>query len=472
MNFVRKAVSFMTWKVLSVPIFFKIMGIGALVALLFGSVMLVQTRRTLAESLTRMLEQNAIFTGRTIAANLEEHMVPDDTSGLDERLSRLLESYPELRYIVVRDREGKTVGHSFADTIPSELQPLEHHLTIDAVRIIQTKTETIVETRAPILEGKAGSVQLGVSHRVVADELDALTAILRALLLSASVGGALALGLTRILTRPVHDLVEAADGIRAGHLESRAEIYSGDEIGELAVAFNHMAETLESYRREVQEKDELRISLIEKIIQTQENERKTLSRELHDQFGQSLLALHLRVESNVDQGRLDPDLGGEIQQKISELVDDIHRLVQGIRPPVLDDYGLDVALRGMVSEALNAEGLSIDYHYSGPEGQGRLPGRVEVTLYRIAQEALTNVLRHAHASRASVIVLQKTEDVMLLVEDDGSGFDAGNFKNNEHGRLGILGMKERASLLGGSCTVESDTDRGTTIRVRIPLVKA
>ncbi len=274
------------------------------------------------------------------------------------------------------------------------------------------------------------------------------------------------------MTRPVDKLVEAADGIRAGRFESRAVIYSDDEIGQLAVAFNHMAETLESYRRVVQEKDETRISLIEKIIQTQENERKTLSRELHDQFGQSLLALHLRVESNVDQARLDPDLGGEIQRNISELIDDIHRLVQGMRPPVLDDFGLDVALRGMVSEALSSEGLSIDYHYSGPEGQGRLPGRVEVTLYRIAQEALTNVLRHSHASRASVIVLQKTEEVMLMVEDDGCGFDAGNFKDKEPGRLGILGMKERASLLGGSCTVQSETDRGTTIRVRIPLVKA
>ncbi len=321
MNLVRKAVNFMTWKVLSVPIFFKIMGIGALVALLFGGVMLIQTRRTLTESLTRMLEQNAIFTGRAIAANLEEPMVVGDTSRLDQRLSRLLASYPELRYIVVRDREGKAVGHTFADTIPSDLQPVKHHPTIDVVRRIRIEAAHVIDAQVPILEGEAGSVQLGVSHRVVSDELDALTAIVQALLLCASVGGALALGLTLILTRPVHNLVEAADGIRAGRFESRAVIYSDDEIGQLAVAFNHMAETLESYRREVQEKDETRISLIEKIIQTQENERKTLSRELHDQFGQSLLALHLRVESNVEQARLDPDLGGEIQRNISELIE-------------------------------------------------------------------------------------------------------------------------------------------------------
>ncbi len=208
--------------------------------------------------------------------------------------------------------------------------------------------------------------------------------------------------------------------------------------------------------------------MIQKIIQTQENERKVLSRELHDQFGQSLLALHLKVESHIEDGRLDPELGAEIRSRISELIEDIHRLVQGMRAPVLDDYGLDVALRSLVAETSHSD-ITIDYHYGGSEESQRLPGPVEVTLYRIAQEALTNVLRHSGASRASLIVLQTSEEVMLLVEDDGCGFDADNPAAGERPRLGIVGMKERAALLGGSCTVQSEMGIGTTVRVRIPL---
>ena len=468
MKRVLKALNFVRWRILSVSIFFKILGIGALVAILFGGVTLVQTRKILEQSLSRILEQNARFTGRLMATSLEPFLADGDATGIEQRLSRWIASCPELLYITVRDPQDETIGQVRAHGAPNELPFETPHPASETPRVTHTKTAYVLDARVPIRQGEAGSVELGLSLPLVSDEMDALSAILRALVLCAGVGGALALVLTRLLTRPVHELVGAADGIRAGRFESRAAIYSDDEIGGLAASFNQMAENLESYRRTVQEKEKTRVALIQKIIQTQEDERKMLSRELHDHFGQSLLALHLNVESQVDDGRLDPELGAEVQRRISELIEDIHRLVQGMRAPVLDDYGLDVALRGLVAEASPSD-LTIDYHYSGSEGARRLLGPVEVTLYRIAQEALTNILRHSRASHASLIVLQKSEEVMLLVEDDGCGFDTGNPTAGERARLGIVGMKERASLLGGSCAVQSETGIGTTIRVRIPL---
>ena len=149
-----------------------------------------------------------------------------------------------------------------------------------------------MDIRVPIAGGYVGSVQMGVLDTIVSRELDSLrNKVLWALFLCATIGIAYALMLTGILTRPIHHLVQAANRIREGHFATRATVFSNDEIGRLAVAFNQMAEALMQYRQEVQAKEKARLSLIERIVQIQEDERKSISRELHDHFGQSLLAL-------------------------------------------------------------------------------------------------------------------------------------------------------------------------------------
>jgi signal transduction histidine kinase len=140
-----------------------------------------------------------------------------------------------------------------------------------------------------------------------------------------------------------------------------------------------------------------------------------------------------------------------------------------MRPSILDDYGLDSALARHVEEISKHFRLAIDYQYSRSPGLGRLPREIEVTLYRVAQEALTNIVRHARAEQVSAVVLQQKDEVTLLIEDDGCGFDLES-KAEAHGAsLGLTGMRERVALLGGTCAVESLAEQGTTIRVRIPL---
>ncbi|MGD0089170.1 MAG: ATP-binding protein, partial [Planctomycetota bacterium] len=136
-------------------------------------------------------------------------------------------------------------------------------------------------------------------------------------------------------------------------------------------------------------------------------------------------------------------------------------------PAILDDYGLDSALSRYVADMAATSGVAIDYQYSSPPGFGRLPSRIEVALYRIVQEAVTNIVSHAHAPRASVVVLLQHTGVTLVVEDNGQGFDAALAPRSRC--LGLTGMKERASLLGGDCTIETKPGAGTTLRVTIPL---
>jgi signal transduction histidine kinase len=302
--------------------------------------------------------------------------------------------------------------------------------------------------------------------------------VLWGLILCMAFGICLALWLTGILTRPIHHLVQSANRIREGEFETRAQVFSNDEIGRLAVAFNQMGEALMLYRQEVQAKEKARLSLIERIVQVQEDERKSISRELHDHFGQSLLALLLQVQAGCqfnsgtcEYARLSDSLCSCAEKTIRQIIEDVHRLAWGMRPSILDDYGLDSALARHIEEVGKAAGLQIDYQFTSPDGLKRLPGRIEVPLFRIAQEAITNMIRHAKASHASVVVLRQLHEITMLVEDDGQGFDVGLVQEKGDQSLGLVGMRERVNLLGGSFVIESVRGEGTTIRVRIPLIE-
>jgi len=462
------------WWILSTPLFFKIMGIGAVVAALFGGVTLVQIRGSVSRGLHLMLEARAHSLARSLASSLERPMSTSDLLSIKRAVDRTVQTVADVRYVIVRDARGQVITHTFPGPLPSDLlSPVVASSPGEpGFRVLACAEGRIFEAAEPILDGHAGVVQLGVTDRTITKELAAVTSsVLRTLALCATIGAGLALLLTHLLTQPIHRLVETVNRIRRGQFEARSPVFSDDEIGRLAVAFNQMSESLERYRREVEEKERARVSLIERIVYAQEEERKTISRELHDQLGQSLLALLLEVDRLCQDGRAPQDACENLRAKIRSLIEEVRRLAWGMRPSILDDYGLDYALARHTEEIAERFGLPIDYQYSRLPGLGRLPGRVEVALYRIAQEAIMNVVRHARANRASAVVLQRRSEVTLLVEDDGRGFDPAAVRGNGAECLGLTGMQERAALLGGSCAVESAPGHGTTVRVRIPIAE-
>jgi signal transduction histidine kinase len=148
----------------------------------------------------------------------------------------------------------------------------------------------------------------------------------------------------------------------------------------------------------------------------------------------------------------------------------VSKLAFYLRPSILDDYGLDSALRRYFSETMKYSQVKIVYQYISPD-EWRLPTLLETTLYRITQEAIANILRHANASQASVILIQRDNEVTLLIEDDGAGFDPAMLQTESKLCLGLIGMRERATLLGGNFSIESSRGKGTTIRIKIPIHK-
>lgn len=208
-------------------------------------------------------------------------------------------------------------------------------------------------------------------------------------------------------------------------------------------------------------------SLSRRLVAVQENERRHIARELHDDAGQALVSLRygLRLLEK-EIGEAGPAAGhvAELRKRTDAVMDSLHRLAADLRPASLDHLGLDAALRQYSLSAGQKFGLAIRFKARGFDEQ-RLPTAVETALYRVVQEAVTNVVRHARATRVDLLVERSGERVMVMIEDDGVGFDQHKLQRPDH--LGLLGLRERAEALNGTLTVESSPGAGTTIVVEV-----
>jgi PAS domain S-box-containing protein len=218
--------------------------------------------------------------------------------------------------------------------------------------------------------------------------------------------------------------------------------------------------------------NEARMELLRRLVRAQEDERRRVSRELHDGLGQELTALILglkTLEEVIPKGAPGRDQLEEVEASVTRIGREAHDLAFELRPTALDDIGLDSTLATYISQWSERSGVTADFQSPGL-GSDRLPPEVETVVYRVVQEALNNVAKHAGAKRASVIVERRGKELTALIEDDGQGFDPARV-DPEAGRrrIGLIGMRERVALVGGTLLIESSEGQGTTVRARIPL---
>ena len=216
------------------------------------------------------------------------------------------------------------------------------------------------------------------------------------------------------------------------------------------------------------EAERARREFLARLVFAQEDERRRIAREMHDQFGEHLTALALRIRllKDASPNRADWRTHVESIEAIAQRLDqDVDHLVWTLRPTALDDLGLRAALANYVQDWSARVSIPARLHSSGLVDD-RLPADVETALYRIAQEALTNVAKHARASSVEVILERRADSILLIVEDDGVGFEPAARENATEG-FGLLGMRERASLVGATLEIESSTGNGTAVFVRM-----
>ncbi len=204
---------------------------------------------------------------------------------------------------------------------------------------------------------------------------------------------------------------------------------------------------------------------LRRVVSAQEGERRRLARELHDETGQALtsILLGLKPIEEALAGETAATAVANLRQLVVATLQDVRRLAVELRPAVLDDFGLTSALARLTETFAEQTGLSV--HYESTLGEGRLPPDTETALYRIVQESLTNVLKHARAQRVSISLTRKGGFVTAVIEDDGVGFEPAETHDDS---FGLIGMRERVALLDGSLEVESTVGTGTTIAVEVP----
>lgn len=252
------------------------------------------------------------------------------------------------------------------------------------------------------------------------------------------------------------------------------EPFGPEDADLLGVVAGHLATALENRRlfQEVKDKERLRGDLLSRLIHAQEDERSRIARELHDVVSQSLTGLMMRVNAAEEEGADPARVRGaldSIRLVAEETLEEVRKIVFALRPTLLDDLGLIPAMRHYAKTLLEAQGMEVRFQTIG-FGQQRLPPAVETTVFRVAQEAITNVARHSHARVVAISVALTDGAVRLQVADDGAGFDVAALRaSSDRHRLGIAGMEERVALLGGTLEIASASGRGTTLVMSVPL---
>jgi signal transduction histidine kinase len=290
------------------------------------------------------------------------------------------------------------------------------------------------------------------------------------------------IAVSNIVIKRLQKLSQALVGFGQDQVNQRLPVDDPDEIGQLSEAFNNMSQRIEAEVAENQAlsdhlylQSKQRGELLNHLITAQEDERKRVARELHDDLGQALGALALQAEATENLIASDPERAINqlklTRELITETTERMYELILALRPSTLDDLGLVAALQSHAERFLSGSGIAFELNADGLSD--RLPPELETALYRIYQEALNNVRRHSGASKVSITLTLKDGFLESEIQDDGRGFDPQMLDSNgdsPHG-LGLLGIKERVNQACGNLEIISQPGIGTRIRLRFPIME-
>ena len=336
------------------------------VVLIFGSIVLYRSRISMARTLYQELEDQTRTMATLMAASLERSMTIKDYYSAKLILDDAKQAYPNIEYAIIEDQSNRIVAHTFKGNVPADLVELYPPARMTdkkaTVEVLGSSKGFIVEAAMPLTHGSLGRVRIGQTDRYIRERLYALSwLLLFSTILCALLGFGLAIVLTYLITRPIKNLLIATNLIGKGDFSSRARVFWNDEIGRFAAAFNQMAENLQKFSREVEEKEATRQALLEKLIFIQEQERRRIAQDLHDQLGQSLSVLLMEARSTDNGGQSSCEKHQKIEQRIAELIDEVRQLAWGMHPSILDDYGLDQALERFINTISKSTRMDIDY---------------------------------------------------------------------------------------------------------------
>ena len=267
--------------------------------------------------------------------------------------------------------------------------------------------------------------------------------------------------LSKKITSPIEKLIIASHEVGSGNLEVMVNNSSDDEIGELSETFNRMVVQL---REQTMALEAEKANSIKSLFSGQEVERQRLSRELHDGLGQLLIGLKLKYESCLNKSAIKPvdftDLGLLFDQTIEET----RRISNNLMPAALSEFGLSTAIRNICNDISEITNIYVSFNTNG--SSKNIDTEIKIYLFRIIQEALTNILKHSKAKVASISINYEEESTFVVIYDDGVGFE--KIANGSKNSNGLNNIRDRISLINGVCNIETGNNIGTKITIEIP----
>ncbi|MCX6277769.1 MAG: sensor histidine kinase [Bacteroidetes bacterium] len=268
----------------------------------------------------------------------------------------------------------------------------------------------------------------------------------------------------RRIIKPLLGLKDAIIKLGEGRYDIELPVTTHDEIGALTESFNTMARQIKEKTTELQLE---RFGRMRSVIDGEEMERQRLSRELHDGIGQLLIAIKLRMESLLYQdGKEIKNSIQELKKYFDQIIDEVRRISNNLMPSVLEAFGPAIAFRNLFADTEELSGLKI--HFEAKGDFDNLDKKIKTYIYRLTQEALSNIVKHSQAREVWVNLKLKNDLLTLVIRDDGKGFNPETA--GKEGGNGIHNMRERASLLKGQITILSAPGKGATITVNVPII--
>lgn len=467
----------------NISLYYKInilvIGMILVSGLLIGVIML----RTTSQLLENQLDKRGIEIANSLASLSGNDILLEDYFSISDRLNKTKNNNEEVRYILVTDSTGRILVTTFPNGLPEGLgdiwKPVDtkNDLTYE-IKQFDSNEGIIREIFFPVENGTIGFIRIGMSENTTQNLLkEKFQEILFTVLLVCALAAIGANRLSYLLVQPVRTLLEAAWEIQKGNYNVRLNVQSADEVGNLAKAFNAMAHSLrkknsENRRllRKLKAKEVLRTSLIRRLFTVKEDEQRRLSRELHDETGQCMASLlaYIKVldtKMTTDEQRT---LLCEARNVTVSVLEGIRKMAVELRPPALDYLGVVAAMEKYI---LNfSQQYAVEVSFIPPLDKLIISNNLAVSLYRILQESLTNIARHAKAKKAEVVITQDETSVCMKISDNGQGMcDDAIEIARQNDRLGLFGMQERAELLGGTFQIGSIKGKGTIITVILPI---
>jgi len=474
-------------------IYYKINGIIIGMLLLLSFIMSAIMIKTTARLLDQQIEQRGAEVATYIGVLSSNDILLDDSYALFDRINKTKNNNEDVRYILITDSAGHILAHTFAGNLPkglptslpsndSDNNPLYSAVDsgIGEYQVIKFNSNEgpLREIIVPIENGAVGFVRIGMSEnnmqqllKKTRDDFFLTTLLVCILALAGSTY------LAYVIINPLRSLTSAAGQVQKGNLSVHAKVRVTDEIGQLATVFNEMITILQEkdfennrLLDELRAKEAMRAILMNKLFTIQEEERKRISRELHDETSQSLASLLAYMK--VLLSKLTDDTQRELllgaRDVAINVLDGLRKMAVELRPPVLDDLGIAAAMAKYINHFASQQEL--DVCFSAPDDKLLLSNDISLALYRILQESLTNISKHACATKVTITLMKTISNITLTISDNGLGLHPRELEvARQNNRLGVYGMKERTELLGGNFTFHSMSGNGTTITVILPI---